>query len=119
MSYLFLDIESYVDPEDESSGLNAFRPSTRIFGISYNYYSHNNLKIESIKSPTFLFDWKIGSEKELLQEFYLVLKKSAKEEHAKIVGFNHLSYDIPMLFFRMVYHNIAPKDELLDRKSVV
>ena len=114
MGYLFLDIESLVDPDDEMSGLNPFHDKSKVLVISYNYYSTPSAPTpEKVKSPSFLFEWEIGSEKKLLEEFYLFLKEiSKKEDMLKIVGFNHLAYDLNYLFARMRHHKIAPEKEL-------
>jgi hypothetical protein len=45
----------------------------------------------------------------------LFLKKvSAEDSFLKIVGFNHLAYDLPFLFARMSMNKIAPEVELFD-----
>jgi len=114
MGFLFLDIESFVDPEDQNSGLNPFHPKSKVLVISYNYYPHSSApKEEQVKDATFLFEWELGSEKKLLEEFYSVLEKiHAKDTLLKIVGFNHIVYDLNYLFARMTHHKIAPQKEL-------
>ena len=116
MGFLFLDIESFVDPEDERSGLNPFHEKSKVFGIAYNYYPLPSApKPAQIKGPTFLFEWEIGDEKTLLEKFYLVLKDIyQKDAMLKIVGFNHLAYDLPFLFSRMDFHDIDSKKMLFD-----
>lgn len=116
MGFLFLDIESFVDPEEEESGLNPFYKKSRVFAIAYNYYSSEKAPNESqIKPPTFLFEWEIGSEKKLLEKFYSDLKEwNEKEEMIKIVGFNQLAYDLPFLFSRMEHHKIGTNKELFN-----
>jgi len=116
MGFLFLDIESFVDPEDEFSGLNPFHKNSKVIVISYNYYaSHKAPEPGQIKSPTFLFEWELGSEGALLTEFYRFLKEvSSGTELLKIVGFNHVAYDLPYLFARMAKHKVAPEKELFD-----
>ena len=116
MSFLFFDIESLVDPKDENSGLNPFHENSKVLVISYNYYSTPKApKPEQVKEPTFLFEWEVGGEKQLLEEFYSVLKKSlAKDDMLKIVGFNHLAYDLNYLFARMRLNKIAPEKELFN-----
>ncbi len=114
MAYLFFDIESFVDPDDNNSGLNPFYTNSKVIVISYNYYSSNSPpQSGEIKPPTFLFEWVIGSEKALLKEFFKVIKNAHKDcEYLKLVGFNHLPYDVPYLFNRMLFHKIAPEKEL-------
>jgi len=119
MGFLFLDIESFVDPEDEQSGLNPFHSKSKVIVIAYNYYHSSSApKPEQVKPPAFIFEWEVGSEKKLLEEFYKVLKDIEKKEfhsgetYLKIVGFNHLAYDLNYLFARMTHHNIAPQKEL-------
>ncbi len=121
MGYLFFDIESFVDPEDQNSGLNPFHEKSKVLAISYNYYSLSSApKPEQIKEPSFLYEWEVGSEKKLLEEFYALLKLIEKKEfHSgetflKIIGFNHLAYDLNYLFARMTHHKIAPQKELFN-----
>ncbi|MFA5357988.1 MAG: hypothetical protein WC308_03630 [archaeon] len=116
MGFLFLDIESFVDPNDERSGLNPFHRNSKIIVISYNYYSHSRApQPAEIKEPEFMFEWVLGSEKKLLQEFYKRLKGwHEKDEFLKIVGFNHLAYDLPYLFSRMQKHKIDSEKELFN-----
>jgi len=116
MGFLFLDIESFVDPNDEKSGLNPFHEKSKVLVIAYNYYHSSSApKPETIKPPSFLFEWEVGSEKKLLEEFYSFLKTVAKrDDFLKIVGFNHLAYDLNYLFARMNKHKIAPEKELFN-----
>jgi hypothetical protein len=71
-----------------------------------------------VKAPVFLFEWEKGSEKKLLEEFFSVLKEIEKKEFnngepfLKIVGFNHLAYDLNYLYARMVHHKITSQKEL-------
>lgn len=116
MAFLFLDIESFVDPEDTRSGLNPYHKNSKVIVIAYNFYAPPTAPaVAEIKPPTFLYEWEVGSEKALLQEFYQNLKKwASNQEFFKIVGFNHLAYDIPFLFSRMAHHKIASDKELFD-----
>ena len=121
MGFLFLDIESMVDPEDNMSGLNPYHSKSKVIVIAYNYYHLSHApKAEQIKEPSFLFEWEIGSEKKLLEEFYKLLKEIEKKEFnsgetfLKIVGFNHLAYDLNYLMARMTHHEIASKKELFN-----
>ncbi|MGI6589199.1 MAG: hypothetical protein ACOX1V_00880 [Candidatus Iainarchaeum sp.] len=121
MGFLFLDIESFVDPEDEKSGLNPFCKNSKVLVISYNYYSLSTApKVGQIKEPSFIFEWEEGSEEKLLKKFYELLKSIEKKEFnngdafLKIVGFNQLAYDLNYLFCRMSFHNIAPQKELFN-----
>jgi len=114
MGFLFLDIESFVDPEDTFSGLNPFHEKSKVLVISYNYYSSSIApKPEQVKDPSFLFEWELGSEKKILEAFFLELKEIYKKDSLlKIVGFNHLAYDLNYLFARMSKHKIAHEKEL-------
>ena len=116
MGFLFLDIESFVDPQEERSGLNPFYKNSKCFGIAYNYYALPSApKSAEVKKPTFLFEWDVGGEKELLEKFYLVLKEIySKDTMLKIVGFNHLAYDLPFLFARMKENDIEEEKVLFD-----
>jgi len=116
MGFLFLDIESFVDPDDQNSGLNPFHDKSKVIVIAYNYYSNTSApKEEQVKAPTILYEWEVGSEKKLLEEFYLVLEKiHAKDNLLKIVGFNHIVYDLNYLFSRMSHHKIAPQKQLFN-----
>lgn len=103
MGFLFLDIESFVAPDNEKSGLNPFHDESKVIVISYSYYSLEKAPVGSqIKKPIFLFEWIIGSEKELLKEFFEKLVGFySNDKMLKIVGFNQLAYDLPYLFARM------------------
>jgi DNA polymerase elongation subunit (family B) len=116
MGFLFLDIESFVAPHNERSGLNPHHDESKVIVIAYNYYDLRKAPHEGeIKAPTFLYDWTLGGEKELLDKFWSILKEiHANDDFLKIVGFNQLAYDLPYLFSRMEYHAIAHKQELFD-----
>ena len=116
MGYLFLDIESFVDPADERSGLNPHHTASKVIGIAYNYYAQAQYPLASqIKKPTFVFEWECGSEKQLLAQFLIELEAIyAKDPLLKIIGFNHLAYDLPYLFARMRAHSLAPDTVLFD-----
>ena len=116
MGFLFLDIESFVDPADERSGLNPFHNESKVIEIAYNYYgSQSAPKPAQIKEPTLLCEWEIGSEKKLLEKFYSMLKeKYQSDSMLKIIGFNHMAYDLPYLFSRMVFYDIDSKKNLFD-----
>jgi DNA polymerase elongation subunit (family B) len=114
MGFLFLDIESFVDPNDENSGLNPFHEKSKVLVVAYNHYHSSSApKPEQVKPPTFLFEWEVGGEKKLLEEFFGLLKEILKkDDFLKIVGFNHLAYDLNYLFARMNKHKIASEKEL-------
>jgi DNA polymerase elongation subunit (family B) len=114
MAYLFLDIESFVDPNDTYSGLNPHHKNSSVLVIAYNFYSQSDAPtIPEIKKPSFMYIWDFDSEKQMLEQFYEKLKKwVSNKEYFKIVGFNHLAYDIPFLFSRMCFYKIASEKEL-------
>jgi hypothetical protein len=116
MGYLFLDIESFVDPKNERSGLNPFFEKSKVIVISYNYYNSKKAPLTGkIKKPIFLCEWIEGSEKQLLEKFYLFLKEIyEKEKFLKIIGFNQLAYDLPYLFERMRKNSIGNEKQLFD-----
>jgi hypothetical protein len=116
MGYLFLDIESFVDTNNEMSGLNPFHEESKVIVISYNYYSGEKPPFgKQIKKPVFLYEWVLGGEKELLIVFFNVLKNIYSDEKMlKIIGFNQLAYDLPYLLSRMVKHNICDEKILFD-----
>jgi DNA polymerase elongation subunit (family B) len=113
MGYLFLDI---VDLVNERSGLNPFFDESKIFLISYNYYNLDAPPNENqIKSPNFLCEWEIGNEEKLITEFYNILKNIQKSDKMlKIIGFNHLPYDLPYLYSRLIKYEVADGKELFD-----
>lgn len=116
MGFLFLDIESLMHKTNPATGLNPHFDESKVLVIAYSYY--NLLKApknSQIKEPTFLFEWVEGSEEKLLLNFFLVLKEiSEKDSFLKIVGFNHLAYDLPFLFSRMKKNKISNEKELFD-----
>ncbi len=117
MSHLFLDIETYVSVENESSGLNPYEKESKVIVIAYTYYEGFKPPAgKQIKKPTFLKEWELGEE-EMLLKFYRLLKKvQDKETHPpKFIGFNITSLDLPYLFGRMKKYRIAPDSELYAR----
>ncbi len=117
MGFLFLDIESFVDPDEPNSGLNPYFKNSKVIVIASNYYSSQSAPKEGqIKPPTLLFEWEEGGEKKLLEKFYLELKQiHEKDALLKIVGFNHLAYDLNYLLARLKHHKIDSEKELFDR----
>jgi len=114
MGYLFFDIETYVDPEDKTSGLNPYKKASKILAIAYNYYDAFILTEKNIIPPSILKEWELG-EKELLSTFYAFWRDILqKDKHLKIVGFNQIKFDIPYLFARMQLNSINVSEELFD-----
>jgi hypothetical protein len=116
MGYLFLDIESFVSPNNEVSGLNPFCKESKVIVIAYNYYSSKLApKGGETKPPTFLFEWIEGSEKKVLENFVKELQKIYENDgFLKIVGFNQIAYDLPYLFARIQKHKILEEKEAFD-----
>ncbi len=116
MGFLFLDIESLMHEKNPKTGLNPHFSESKVLVIAYSYYNLNKAPSASqIKEPVFLYEWSIGGEKKLLEKFYLFLKEVAKNDSfLKLVGFNHLAYDLPFLFSRMKENKIASDQELFD-----
>jgi DNA polymerase elongation subunit (family B) len=116
MGYLFLDIESFVSPDNEDSGLNPFYDESKVLVIAYNYYSSINApKGGETKDPVFLYEWIEGSEKKLLEKFVEILKDIySKDRFLKIVGFNQIAYDLPYLFARIQKHKLLGEKEAFD-----
>ena len=73
MGYLFLDIETYVSPDDDASGLNPFRPASKVLSIAYNYYDGFKVKESEIRKPTILKEWEDG-EKKILTKLWDFLR---------------------------------------------
>lgn len=114
MGYFFLDIETYVSPKDEASGLNPFRPSSKILSIAYNYYDGFKIKENEIRTPTILKEWEEG-EKGIITKLWNFLRvKIENDENLKFLGFNILKFDMTYLFGRMQVLNIADKNEIYE-----
>lgn len=112
MGYFFIDIETYIDAENPQTGLNPFLKSSKVISISYNYYNEFHLSEKHIKEPTILKGWE-SSELEILKKIYTFLKlKTADDKHIKIIGFNHLKFDMSYLFGRMIVNKIAEPEEV-------
>lgn len=115
MGHLFLDIETYLSPENEESSLNPYKKGSKVLLIAYNYY--NKFKPpnkDEIKSPIFLKEWDID-EKAILIKFYNFLKETKNnDKYMKIIGFNITKFDLPYLFGRMKTLKIAGEEELHD-----
>jgi len=116
MGFLFIDIESFVDEKNEKSGLNPFCEKSKVLVIAYNYYPINKAPREGqIKEPSFLYEWIDGGEKKLLKKFFEILRNIYEKDYMlKVVGFNHIAYDLPYLFARMKKNKIASDEELFD-----
>jgi hypothetical protein len=124
MSLLFLDIETYVSKGDSSSGLNPYRKDSKVIAISYAYYQSFTIKKRDIKELTILKEWehKEGGEKIILKSFYDFLKSKIKSDRytkdgkdrcgLTVIGFNHISFDLPYLFVRMCSHNLDVPGEI-------
>jgi hypothetical protein len=116
MGFLFLDIESLMHEENPATGLNPYMEYSEVLVIAYNYYDLKTApKDAQIKKPTFLYSWKEGGEEELLKKFYKFLETISKDDpFLKIIGFNHLAYDLPFLLARMSELEIGTKQGLFD-----
>ena len=68
MGYFFLDIETFVSENDETSGLNPYRPDSKVLSIAFNYYADFHLQLKDIIKPTVWKEWEEG-EKEFLKNF--------------------------------------------------
>ena len=114
MGYFFLDIETFVSENDKISGLNPYRPDSKVLSIAFNYYDGFHLQLKDIIKPTVWKEWEEG-EKGILEKFWNFIKlKIEKDTNLKFLGFNILKFDIPYLFGRMVTMNIASSDEIFD-----
>lgn len=112
MGYLFIDIETYVDKISPLSGLNPYLKTSKIISIAYNYYNQLILKDLDIKKPTLLKEWE-SSEREILLNFYRFLKMKVEDDkHIKLVGFNHLKFDLTYLFGRFIMNEVADPEEI-------
>lgn len=111
MGYFFIDIETYVDKVNKDTGLNPYHPKSKVIAISFNFYNAFILTEKNIISPTVYKEWE-SSEEEILSKFYNFLKKKVETDpHIKLVGFNHIKFDLPYLFARLLYHKIdSPKN---------
>ena len=43
MAFLFFDIETFMDPEDKTSGLNPYKKKSKVLTISYKFYAWRRL----------------------------------------------------------------------------
>jgi hypothetical protein len=114
MGYLFLDIETYVSPDDDTSGLNPFRPASKVLSIAYNYYDGFKVKESEIRKPTILKEWEDGEKKILIKLWDFLRVKLENDEHLKFLGFNILKFDMSYLFGRMQVLEIADNNEMYE-----
>jgi hypothetical protein len=101
MTIMYFDVETYSGKKEE------FKPSMieKIITIQYK-------DIE--KDLVVLKEWE-SSEKRILKDFSLSLKKLVKEERGvQIIGHNILRFDIPNLIQRMSINNVDSTPNLLD-----
>ena len=128
MAFLFVDVETYIDPEDETSGLNPYRKNSKVISISYKFYAGKKLLYKNKKTGeldlnplTIKKVWE-SDENTILEEFWVFFKGKVEDEvrtyhgeevtDLKVVGFNHTKFDLPYLFGRMQFHKIAEPSEL-------
>ena len=114
MGYFFIDIETFVDPEQQESGLNPYLHKSKILSIAYNYYDEFHLSEKHITNPTILKEWESDEKQILIKIFNFLKLKIEKDKHLKIMGFNNLKFDMTYLFGRMIIHNLAPANEIYD-----
>jgi len=125
MSLLFLDIETYVSKENERTGLNPFLKDSKVISIAYNHYEKFTIKKLEITKPLILKEWnyKQHGEKTILESFYSFLKNKIKTDRytdkkgrdrcgVTIIGFNHLSFDLPYLYGRFCFYNIDSPENI-------
>lgn len=111
-SYFFIDIETYIDKQNPETGLNPYYPNSKIIAIAFNYYDAFVLTEKNIIPPTIYKEWE-SSEKEILERFYNFIKRKVETSpHIKIVGFNHIKFDLPYLFARLTYYEIDKKENI-------
>jgi len=125
MSLLFLDIETYVSKDEPDSGLNPYFRDSKVIVITYNYYEQFTINFSNIKRPIILKEWEYerDGEKIILNSFYNFLKSKIEKDRyfdkngkdrcgLTIVGFNHLKFDLPYLFGRLLNHSIDYKKDI-------
>lgn len=111
-SYLFVDIETYIDKQNPETGLNPYLPNSKIITIAFNYYDAFVLTERNIIPPTIYREWE-SSEKEILEKFYNFVKRKVEiSPHIKIVGFNHIKFDLPYLFARLAHYEVDEKENI-------
>ena len=112
MGYFFVDIETYIDEKNNDTGLNPYYPESKVIVISFNFYNSFILTEKNIIPPTIYKEWE-SSEKEILSKFYNFLKNKVESDpHIKLVGFNHIKFDLPYLFARLLHHKIDTPENL-------
>jgi len=112
MGYFFVDIETYLSKDNPNSGLNPYEKESKILAIAYNYYDEFHLSEKHVTPPTILKEWE-SSEKQILEKFFNFLKiKVELDQHIKIIGFNHLKFDIPYIIGRLVVNKVSNNREI-------
>jgi hypothetical protein len=102
MAILYFDIETFSGKAEKKD----FKPSMikKIITIQYK---------DVQKDLVILKEWE-SSEKKILSDFYLELKKLQSQGKVQIIGHNILSFDIPNLIQRMSINKIDSIPNLLD-----
>jgi hypothetical protein len=114
MGYFFLDVETFIDKENKSSGLNPYTSESKILAIAYNYYNEFKMNEKFIRPPTILKEWEEG-EKEILNKFYNFIKiKLPDDKHFKFIGFNCIKFDLTYLLGRLEHHKIDSKEDIYE-----
>ncbi len=114
MGYFFIDIETFIDPEQPESGLNPYLKNSKILVIAYNYYDEFHLSEKHITPPTILKEWEEGEENILHKIYDFLRLKIEKDKNLKLMGFNNLKFDMTYLFGRLIQKNIASPEEIYD-----
>ena len=85
MGYFFFDIETFIDDDNTSSGLNPYTNKSKVLSIAFNYYNEFKINEKFIRTPTILKEWEDG-EKEILHKFYNFIKiKIPDDPHFKFI----------------------------------
>jgi len=108
---IYLDIETY-RPNEDSSFINE-----KIIAIGviedWTKYEENSANSwdNQIVKPHILKEWELGSEKEIINEFYQFLG-NLDIKYIDIIGFNILRFDIPLLTQKGVEYGVYRLENL-------
>ncbi len=110
---LYLDVETY-RPRPEDIFINEKVVAVGVIE-DYTEYAEKSSAVweEPQVKIRFFTEWEMGSEKEVLYEFYNYLEELLKRsKFVNVMGFNILKFDIPLLIQKAVEHGLRTYAEL-------
>ncbi len=124
---IVFDLEFYVPPEDRhkrgaSLLANPHKKGHYLLGGVFTKYKPlKNMSIDNLQYHHFWI-WKYGNEKTVLKKIYEYIRssweglknKDPKQADLMFYGIGISRFDVPILYIRSQYHQIAPPEDLFE-----